>query len=58
MIVKKIEFSIKDVNKVLDSENKESRVQLILDSTNEEVNNLIYAPRKYLVSYESIIRKQ
>jgi hypothetical protein len=58
MIIKKVEFNVLNVKKILDSAGKESGVLLTLDSSNEECFNVNNAPQKILVSYESIIRKQ
>jgi hypothetical protein len=58
MIVKKVEFNVLNVKKILSSDGKESKVLLTLDPSNEESENVIYAPNTFLISYESIIRKQ
>jgi hypothetical protein len=58
MILKKIEFSVLDSERKEDSEEKEESVLLKLDPSNFECDNLIYAPRIFLVSSETKIRKQ
>lgn len=58
MILKKVEFNVLNVKKILDDEGKELKVALVLDPSNDENFNIVNAPKSYLVSYESIIRKQ
>ena len=55
---KVIEFNILNVAKKIDSVGKEEKIVLTLDPTEEACEDIVYAPKKYLISYESIIRKQ
>lgn len=58
MILKKVEFNVVNIKKILNKEGKEERVLLILDPSNDECFDIVNSKNRYLTNYESIIRKQ